>query len=272
MIAALGAFFALLYLLGASRLVRPRHRWRRAAAFASSVVLVELVLNPPVDGWADRSLAAHMLQHVVLMSIVPPLVVLAAPWVPIWRGLPLAVRRPLAHGVVRLPAVVRRGLRGCATPVPAFMLVTADLGLWHVPALYDLTLRNQAVHDLEHVTFLVFGILFWLPVLDSPPLRRQLDELRAAGYLTLGAAAGWVLGVVLALASGPLYPAYAALPRRLGGISALADQQAAAGIMIGVGAIPPSIAVFVLLYRWLDDGRPAGRRLRGEPAGFLDGR
>jgi cytochrome c oxidase assembly factor CtaG len=142
-----------------------------------------------------------MLQHVVLMSFVPPLVVLAAPWIPIWRGVPLAVRRPLARGVVGLPASVRRVLRGCVAPVPAFLLATADLGVWHVPWLYDLTLRNQAVHDTEHASFLLLGILFWVPVLDSPPLHRRLDELRAAFYVTAGATAGWVLGVVLALAA-----------------------------------------------------------------------
>jgi putative membrane protein len=272
MIPGLGVFFALLYVLGSRRLVRPRDRLRRGAAFALALALVELVLNAPLDGWADTSLAAHMLQHVVLLSFVPPLTVLAAPWIPIWRGLPLALRRPLARAVVALPGAVRGGLRGCVAPAPAFLLVTIDLGLWHVPWLYDLTLRNEAVHDAEHLSFLLFGIFFWIPVLDSPPLHRRLDELRAAFYVTAGATAGWVLGLVLALASAPLYPAYADLPRRLGGISALADQQLAAGVMIGVGAIPPSVAVFVLLYRWLDEGRGASRRLRGEPLGFLHGR
>jgi putative membrane protein len=266
MIVALGVLFAVLYAIGSRRLVRPRDRWRRACAFALSVVLVELVLNPPLDGWAGTSLAAHMLQHVVLMSFVPPLVVLAAPWIPIWRALPLGVRRPLARAVVSLPRLVRAGLRGCGAPVPAFVLITVDLGAWHVPSLYDLTLRSEAVHDLEHLSFLLFGILFWLPVLESPPLHRRLDELRAAFYVTGGAATGWVLGVVLALASSPLYPAYAELPRRLGGISAVADQQLAAGVMIGLGAIPPSVAVFVLVYRWLGSG------LRREPLGLAQGR
>src|ERR1051326_7778201 len=161
MIFALGAFFALLYALGSRRLVRRPPPWR-VAAFAAAVVLFELGLNPPLDRWVDRSLAAHMLQHVILMSFVPPLAVLAAPWLPIWRGLPLAVRRPLARGVVGLPAAVRRLLRGCVAPAPAFLLVTIDLGLWHVPWLYDLTLRNEAVHDVEHLTFLLFGVLFWI--------------------------------------------------------------------------------------------------------------
>ena len=231
---------------------------------AGALLLTVLVQIPAADRLAKESLGAHMLQHVVLMSFVPPFAVLAAPWVPIWRGLPLGLRRPLAHGVVALPGVVKGALRGCVAPIPAFLLVTIDLGVWHVPWLYDLTLRNEAIHDLEHLSFLVFGILFWIPVLDSPPLHRRLDDLRAAFYVTAGAATGWVLGVVLALATSPLYPAYAELRGRLGGISAVADQQLAAGVMIGLGAIPPSVAVFVLLYRWLG--------LRSEPLGLAHGR
>lgn len=262
--------FAALYVLGARRrrIVvgrPPPHELWRAAAFAGALALAELVLCPPFDRLADESLGLHMLQHIVLMSFVAPLVVLAAPWLTVWRGLPLGVRRPLARGVMALPEIVRRGLRGCASPWPAWLLITVDLGIWHVPWLYDLTLSNTAVHDVEHLSFLVFGILFWLPVLDSPPLRAGLDELRGALYVVAGAAPGWVLALVLASATRPLYPAYAALPHRWAGLSALGDQQLAAGVMIGIGAIPFTIAVFVLLYRWLDD-------LRGEPLGLARGR
>jgi cytochrome c oxidase assembly factor CtaG len=105
------------------------------------------------------------------------------------------------------------------------------------------------------VTFLVFGIVFWIPVVDSPPLHARLDDLRSALYVVGGAATGWILALVLAFAPRPLYPAYAALPHRLGGISAVGDQQIAAGVMLGIGSIPFTIAMFVYLYRWLDDGR-----------------
>lgn len=263
--------FAMFYVLGARRrrIVtgrRPPHELWRAASFAGALALAELVLFPPFDRLADESLGLHMLQHVVLMSFVAPLVVLAAPWLTIWRALPLAPRRALARGVMALPDVVRRGLRGCASPWPAWLLITVDLAVWHVPWLYDLTLSNEAVHDVEHVSFLVFGILFWLPVLDSPPLRARLDELRGALYVTAGAATGWVLALVLALATRPLYPAYASLPHRWAGLSPVVDQQLAAGIMIGLGSIPFTIAVFVLLYRWLDE---APRRLRREALGVV---
>ena len=137
------------------------------------------------------------------------------------------------------------------------MLVNADLGLWHIPWLYDLTLRNAVVHDVEHTSFLVLGTLFWVPILDSPPLHARLGQLQRAAYAGAGAATGWILALVLAFASAPLYPAYAALRHRLGGLSALGDQQLAAGVMLGIGSIPFTIAVFVFVYRWLDDERPA---------------
>jgi cytochrome c oxidase assembly factor CtaG len=255
---------ALLYALGLrQQLATGRRRpelIRRAVLFGTALALLDVVLSPAFDSYAAESLGAHMLQHVVLVSVIPPLVVLAAPWLTIWRALPLGTRRSIAHGVLRLPASLRRGLRGLVAPAPAFVLVNAALALWHVPWLYDLTLRNAVVHDVEHASFLVLGTLFWIPILDSPPLHAQLGWLGRAAYAGAGMAAGWLLALVLAFASTPLYPAYAGLPHRLFGLSALADQQIAAGVMIGIGSIPYTIAVFVFFYRWLDDDRPAPAR------------
>jgi cytochrome c oxidase assembly factor CtaG len=254
---------ALLYAVGLRRRLatgrRRRELFLRSALFAATLVLVDVVLSPAFDHYADESLTVHMLQHVVLMTIVPPLVVLAAPWLTIWRAIPLDARRSLARGVLALPAVVRRGLRGLVSPLPAFLLINVDLGIWHVPWLYDLTLRNAAVHGVEHSSFLVLGTLFWIPILDSPPLHARLRQLQRAVYATAGAATGWVLALVLAFASAPLYPAYAALHHRLGGLSPIADQQLAAGVMLGIGSIPFTIAVFVFIYRWLDEERPPVR-------------
>ena len=252
---------ALLYVIGLRRRLAVGRRRpeliRRTVLLATALVLIDLVLSPAFDRYAAESLTMHMLQHVVLMTIVPPLVVLAAPWLTIWRALPLEARRSLAHGVVALPAVVRRGLRGLVAPLPAFLAITVDLAVWHVPWLYDLTLSNTVVHDLEHASFLVLGTLFWIPILDSPPLHARLGQLQRAAYATAGAATGWVLALVLAFAPTPLYPAYAVLHHRLAGLSALGDQQFAAGVMLGIGSIPFTVAVFVFVYRWLDEERPA---------------
>jgi cytochrome c oxidase assembly factor CtaG len=203
-----------------------------------------------------------MLQHIFLMSVAPPLIVLGAPWLPIWRGLPLGVRRPLARFAVGLPGAIRAGFRSLRNPYVVFVLAAAVLAVWHLPSLYDLTLRSAATHYVEHALFITIGLLFWLQVLDSPPLRPRLDALRRAGYTTAGAATGWLLAVVLALSQHPIYPAYASVTHRPLGISALGDQQLAAGVMIGVGAIPFSLAVFVLIYEWLGEEPPRSRRGR----------
>ena len=261
LLSALVVAGTLLYAIGLRhRLAVGRQRWqlyRRTALLAAALVLLEVILSPAFERYADESLTMHMLQHVVLIAIVPPLVVLAAPWLTVWRAAPLEARRSLAHGVLRLPACIRGGLRGLVSPVVAFLLITVDLAVWHVPALYDLTLGNAAVHDVEHASFLVLGILFWNPILDSPPLHPRLGQLQRAVYAGAGLVTGWLLALVLAFASAPLYPAYAALPHRLGGLSTLADQQLAAGVMLGIGSIPLTIALFVFLYRWLDEERPA---------------
>jgi putative membrane protein len=252
---------ATLYAFGSRTPLRTvRHRRWRGVAFALALVLLDLVLCPAYDRVADESLAGHMLQHVVLMSVVPPLVLLAAPWLPIWRGLPLDLRRSLARSVMKIPAPMRRSLRWLVTPAPAWLLINADMGVWHVPWLYDLTLRSTPIHYLEHVTFLLFGLFFWIPVLDSRPLHTRLGQFQRAVYVTAGAAVGWLLAVVLAFAPTPLYGAYAALANRLGGLSALGDQQLAAGVMLGIGSIPFSIAVFVFIYRWLEEEKPSRPR------------
>jgi putative membrane protein len=250
---ALVAYAALLY-LGSSGRLRP---WR-AAAFAAALASIVVVLEPPFHGLADRHLWAHMTQHVVLMMLTAPLLVLAAPWMRIWRAFPLGFRRSVAKTVVLSKgwAPVRRVARFVALPLVAWTLFNVDIGLWHVPALYDLTVRNQAVHDLEHFSFLLFGILFWAQVADSPPFHARLDYPRRIAFLALGGAASWVLAVVLALAPSPIYGAYA---EASGGLSPLADQQLAAGVMWGLGSIPFAIGIFYFLYRWLGTEPLTGR-------------
>jgi putative membrane protein len=254
-----------LYGLGARRRLRlvgavnPEWRWR-GACFLGGLAAIVFVLGPTVDRWADELLWVHMLQHVVLMSVAPPLIVLGAPWIPVWRGLPLGLRRPLARFTVGLPCIVRAGFHSLRDPYVVFVLASVDLAVWHLPVAYDLTLRSEAVHYTEHALFLAFGLLFWVQVINSPPLHTKVEGLWRAGYTTAGAATGWLLALVLAFAPKPLYPAYAAIAHRPGGISALGDQELAAGVMIGIGGIPFALAVFVQIYQWLDEESP--RRAR----------
>ena len=266
-----------LHVLGerrASRLRRRRRdavaRWRAASYYAALVVTL-VALEGPVDDLAPKLLWVHMLQHVLLMGIAAPLLVLGAPWNSIWRPLPLGLRRGLAKTVARSPACapLRAAVRPLGRPMWAWIAFNVDLLAWHIPAVYDLTLRSEAMHVLEHVTFLVFGVLVWAQMIDSPPLRSRLATSQRVYYCVSAMVPGWVLSLVLAFATQPLYSAYAEEASRPGGISALADQQLAGGIMLGLGSLASTVYVFIALYRWLgeDPARRAARRASAEASG-----
>jgi cytochrome c oxidase assembly factor CtaG len=253
---------AALYVLGGRRRRTPTPAWR-TASFVLGLAAVLVALDSPLAAIDDTSFAAHMAQHVLLIAVAPPLLVLAAPWMRLWQPLPLRSRRSVARALALSRAA--RPLRSLAhllgRPLPAWILAGATLLVWHVPALYDLTLRSSVAHESEHGLFFATGLLFWSVVLDSPPFRAKLGRLARAAYVTSGMLVGWVLAVVLAFAPSPLYPAYAALPHRPGGLTALADQQLAAGVMWVPGSLAATIATIVFFYRWLDPAPTDRRRL-----------
>lgn len=238
-------------------------RWR-TLAFYAALVTIGGALSSPMDRLSDELFWAHMLQHVLLMLVAPPLIALSAPWMAFWRPLPLGLRRRVARAVVTSEPFepLRRAARWTGSPVQAWLLFNLDLGLWHLPSLFDLTLRSQAVHYLEHASFVLLGVLFWCQVIDSPPFHSRLGHLGRVAFLTAGATASWLLAVILEIAPSPLYSAYASLPSRPGGISALADQQLASGVMLGPGSLPFAIAIFYGLYVWLGNEEPHERQLR----------
>ena len=253
---------ALLYWLGGRRRVSGRHgleQGGRTIAFALGLLSIVAALDSPLDPLSDRLFAAHMAQHVLLLAVAPPLLVVSAPWARLWQPLPLGFRRAVAGAVVRSPRL-RSSARALGHPACAWALVNATLVVWHIPALYDLALRHRAVHELEHALYLGTGLLFWGAVVDSPPFRARLGWLWRCVFVTAGMLVGWLLALVLAFAPSPLYPAYAALAHRPAGLGALADQQLAAGVMWVPGSLAYTAAVIVFFYRWLDPS-PSRRRL-----------
>ena len=200
-----------------------------------------------------------MIQHVLLLTVAAPLIVLGravdVDVAAAAAAAAAAARR--AHGQPLAPVRAVRALgRWLGRPSGAWIAFSVDLVAWHIPAAYDRDAATRPIHDLEHTTFLLFGILLWAQVLDSPPLRIAAERRSARVYYIIGAAVvGWVLSLVLAFAPAPLYPAYAHLAHRPGGISALADQQIAAGVMLVPGSLTMTLFVFVGLYRWLGPGQ-----------------
>jgi putative membrane protein len=261
-------FAAVLYLLGGRHGARPHSdatsRWR-TASFLAGLATIVVALDTSMDDLADELLWVHMVQHILLLMVAPPLLALARPWNRMWHGFPLGFRRRIARSVSQSPrwAPARHAARFLRDPVPSWLLFNVTLLAWHLPAAYDETLSSPAVHALEHAMFFGAALLFWTRVIDSPPWRSPLSDAVRAAYVGLSLVVSWALAIVLAMASAPLYAPYALEASRPGGISALADQQLAAGVMWVPGSIPFTIAIVFIGYRWVQPARP--RPLAGSP-------
>jgi putative membrane protein len=253
---------ALLYALGLrKRSSRSRGPRTEATLFAAGLITLVLAYDSPLAALDDELFWMHMTQHMLLLAVAPPLILLGRPWATTARALPLGVRRPIARGLARgaWSAPLRTAGRRLTGPTLVLVLFTGTLVAWHLPALYDATLRWPAVHELEHGLFLATGLLYWSLLIDSPPFRSRLGSGQRALYATVGMAVGSVLGLVLAFAPSPLYPGYADLVSRPGGISALADQHLAGGIMWVPGSISFTAAIVFFAYRWLEETARDGR-------------
>lgn len=270
-----------LYALGGSGRVGSHHRGRlwREASFYLGVATVFVVLQPPFDNWADTSFTMHMAQHVLLLTVAPPLLALGRPWPRMWMPFPARARRGVARGLARgrWSAPLRLVTRTLTRPPVAVAVLTAVLVTWHLPWFYGAAVRNEGIHLLEHASFVGAALLFWGPMLDAPPVRARIDHLWRAVWFVAAAVPGWILAIVLAYAANPIYPVYSTLEHRTFGLSAISDQQLAAGIMWVPGSLVYGIAFFFSIYRWLEPegkgrgdrfetfAQPRGRTQRQEP-------
>ena len=254
------ALAAGLYVLGSRGRDRPRPL--QALAFAASLLTIGIALCSPIDEYADDLFWVHMLQHILLLTVAPPLMLLGRPWPRMWRALPLEPRTKMARTIARSDWVAP--IRALARTIPAVIRFNATLLGWHVPAAYDATLTSGVVHALEHAMFFFIGLLFWARVIDPGPLRPRLVWPVRIAYAASTMVVGWLLAIALVIVPHPIYGYYAALQTRPGGITALTDQQLAAGMMWVPGSIAYTITFIIGFYRWLEpDGSP-----RSAPAAF----
>ncbi|MFL5913307.1 MAG: cytochrome c oxidase assembly protein [Gaiellaceae bacterium] len=229
---ALAAVAALLFAQGVVRL-RRRGRadvagWDRVVLFGLGLAMTLVALVGPMDGWSDNHLAVHMLQHVVIGDAAIAVMV-------------FAVRGPLLVFLLPAPALVRVAKARpffalLLWPRVAFGLWAANLAVWHVPYLYDLALRHDSVHYVEHACWVVAGLIVWTLLVDPGSHRR----LTVGGRIALAAAmfaAGQVLTDLLVFSFHPLYPAYPGRTgQQLAGVAMMAEQ------LVTLGAV-----AFVLL-------------------------
>jgi len=207
---------------------------RELAAFLCGLVTIFVALESPIEPLASMLLTMHMVQHLLLMLVAAPLIVIGAPEVPLLVGMPVAIRRYWVLPVVR-SAGVRAVGRWLTRPAVAWVISVVAVWLWHIPALYELALRDQRWHYVEHASFLLSAVLFWWVVFEPFPARRRIGNWFLVPYLFLAGVQGGLLAALLTFADRVVYPHYAAMPR-LWGVSPLADQ-ALAGAIMWVGGI-----------------------------------
>jgi cytochrome c oxidase assembly factor CtaG/ferredoxin len=227
-----------IYLRGWLRLQRrDNQRWHggQVAAFLGGLAAIYLALASPIEPFSALLLQVHMVQHLLLMMVAPPLLWLGAPLFPLLRGLPRSLRTSWVAPLLSSPFLRRLfgWLTQPLTALPIFILAT---WLWHIPPAYDLAVRSSGWHYLQHLCFLISGLLFWYSVVRPYPSRARWSGWLLVPGLILADLSNTILSALLTFSSRVLYPYYSEIPR-LAGISALEDQSAAGVVMWVPGSL-----------------------------------
>lgn len=218
------------------------HRRHHTAYFVAGIGVAWLGLESPIDWYSDNALqSVHMVQHILIGIIAPPL------WL-------LGLSPSLAAKVARLP-----GLRRCAEPVAAQVIFAVVMIGWHLPVLYDLTLGSEGVHIFEHLTFMVGGMLFWWPIVESTSeqLRWRLGPIAKVVYIIAGTVPQDTVSLILIFSRTPFYHFYVTAPRALAGLDAVTDQTLAGIALMVAGKISYLVAMLKLFVDWVARTRAA---------------
>ena len=218
----------------------------RVAAFAGGILSLFLALTGPLGDLAGTFLfSAHMVQHLVLTMIAPPLLVFGTPD---WLIRPIVLREP-----------VTTAARFLTRPAIAFTVFSVVLTGWHLPILYNLSLADRGVHITMHLMFIGSSAVGWWPLMSPLPELPRLSLPMQMLYVTLLGMPMVVVAAFVTLADHVLYPHYAAAPR-LWGISPLQDQQIGGAIMWVPGHLIFLVALTIVFFRWASDTSDSAER------------
>jgi putative membrane protein len=225
---------------------------RHVTGVLTALLLIWIAIASPLATLHHASLTAHMLQHLLLMSVAPPLVWLYLPAVPTpqrWRK----IQRAMTH------------------PALCWWAATIVLVAWHVPALFTLAVESRAWHVVQQMSFLIAGLLFWWPVIRPWRIAEGAPRWSMVLYLFLATLPCDILGAFLVFSDRVAYPVYLSIPRH-SALSVLDDQQLAGALMWTVVTIVYLVAGGILSARLLlpASGARAVLRSDGAAGGAID--
>jgi putative membrane protein len=229
---------------GSTRLVSP---WR-SVAYLSGLAVLWVALMSPIDVLSGQYFYMHMIQHLLLVMIAPPLLLIADPMPIMLWGLPSALRLEVGRWL-QPDAGFRRVLRSLTTPGLVWLYTVVALVAWHEPIAYNATLESELIHDLEHLTFFGAAMLFWWHVIGAAPhIHRRLSRGVRIGYVLSVVPATALTGIAISFSGKPIYRHYTTVPR-LGKMTVMQDQMLGGVLMWIPGSMMYIIAALVLIAR-----------------------
>lgn len=219
---------------------------RHTLYFLAGLFTLWVALETPLDTISDHYLdSVHMLQHVLLAFVAPPLML-------------LGLSQDMAGRIARLP-----GFRALTEPIPAQVLSAAVMVVWHLPPLYDATLRNEGVHVVEHIMFIASGVLLYWPMIDatSAHARWQMSPGAKLVYMLLATLPQDGVALALIFSRVPFYEYYTHVPRLIPGFTALIDQTIAGAVLMIFGKVTLAVAALVVFVRWFGAEQAEDRRI-----------
>jgi putative membrane protein len=263
---------ALTYLRGTWLLRRAGYpnlpAWR-VGSFLLGLFSLWFALASPLDTFGPFVLTAHMLQHMILMMVAPPLILLGESLIPIVRGMPRFAAREFAGPFLNWPIAERVGI-ALTNPVVALLLMGTAMFVWHVPGPYELAVRSSSWHQVEHACFFFASVIFWWPVVQPWPSRAQWPRWAMVPYLVIADLQNTVLSAVLVFSDKILYPSYAAGPS-LFGFTPKEDQAAAGATMWVVGSLVFIVPAVLIAIQCLSRARPTLQSVEGHGFSRADG-
>lgn len=231
----------------------------RLAAYTGGLLLLIVALMSPIDVLSGQLFFLHMIQHLLLVMVVPPLLWLAGPFATGLWALPRSLRLAVG-GWFQRESPFRRGLRAVTRPGLSWLLFVGVLFGWHDPGLYGAAQGNGWIHDLEHITFFGTAMIFWWRVIGAGPhIHGKNNPLARIGYVLAVVPPNMFLGVAISLSESPIYTYYLSVPR-LYGISVMDDQTLAGLIMWIPGSMMYILVALILAGRLFGNSdRPKGR-------------